>query len=764
MKYISLFLALLVAAAQAQEYSNQEDSNEKYSSAEIKPHNGRPTVFINGQPTALPSYSPVSLRRKELAFKQTERFFPHQMGAYFITVPSVKFTDWAYFSDTPFWVGDTVSSTALAESEGTLDEQAAHILKGDPNACLIVRFGAHEPKSWRDLHPDQLFVNEDGKRLDVPSLASSLYNAKAAEYSRAIIEHCEKRTWAHRIIGYANFERTEGTHEPVIRGWMFDHSALMTSRWREYLKQKYGTVEKLRAAYNDGALTFENVEVPRDKLRWSTLDVSNLLYFQNAKENQPLRDYLLLQRELYGEHFRALAAGMQAAVRASGHKRFLVYDSFKQTMQGWANAAFFDANVNWPLAFPDDRAASGGVGMSTLWSANGFDGLITPHDYHARGAGGVYEPEGSVDSAILRGKYFLAEMDTRTYTGTDVNFPARSDKEFAAVTWRNLATSWTRGFNSYWMDVYQDWFASEEIHKTIERQTQVIKESVNWRHEDVPGIAVILDDEAMLETNGNGAVLNEQALWDLKLGLARCGVPYRIYLLDDLELENFPKHKLFYFPNLYRADDERIALLKQRVLRSGNVVVWGPGSGISDGEKISAQSATVLTGFDFHFLPVNYPRRTMISNFDHPITRGLKPDTVLQNGVAFGPCLYPKDGVEIGRAFAKGGRDWSGLAVKEMNGWKSIFSTTTDFPADLWRNIAKYTGTHVYSNTNDILLADSSIVALHSIQSGKKRIELPGEYSVYDVVTGRRVGIKLHAIQFHLNAPETRVFRLAPSR
>lgn len=728
------------------------------TNARIKPHNGRPTVFINGAPSALPSYSPVTMQMPDLSARQSARFFSHSLGAYFVSLPHAEVKD-DWFA-TPFWVGDTISSQPLLPPGGSIDKQAEDILNGDPNAYLIVRFGLNEPKSWRDLHPEECFVTEDGERLEVPSLASRLYHRKSSEFARAVIEHCEAKAWAGRIIGYANFTRMEGTHEPLVFGWLYDHSPLMTARWRGFLQHKYGTVENLRQAHGDPSLRFETVAVPRDKLRRTTPEVANILYFRTGKDNAPLRDYLLLQRELYHEYFRAFAGAMQDAVEASGRERFLVYDTFKQTMQGWANAGFFDANANWPLAFPDDRAGSGGVGMSALWSARGFDGLITPHDYHARGVGGVYEPEGSVDSAVLRGKYFFSEMDTRTYTGTDVNFPARDDKEFAAVTWRNLAVGWTRGFNPYWMDVYQDWFASEGMHKIISRQVQVVKESANWKHEDVPAVAVILDDEAILETNGNGAVLNEQVLWDLKLGLARCGVPYRIYLLDDLKLPNFPKHKLFYFPNLYRADEERVALLKETVLRDGNVVVWGPGSGISDGEKISAESATKLTGFDFHLLPVNSARRTLISNFDHPLTKNLKPDTILQNSVAFGPCLYPRDGLELGRAFAKGGRDWSGLGIKEMNGWKSIFSTTTGFPADLWRNLARHSGTHVYSQSNDILLANSSVVALHSLQSGKKRIDLPGEFTVTDVVTGQLVGKRLHAIQFQLQAPQTRVFRL----
>lgn len=737
---------------------------DNFAQAEIKPFNGRPTVFVNGKPMALPAYSPVSFRRAEVAKKETARFFPHHMGAYFVSVPSIKFEDWAYFSDTPFWVGDKVSSTALAPSQGSMDEQAEHILKGDPGAYIIVRFGVHEPKSWRDLHEDQCFVNEDGDRQEVPSLASNLYNHKAAEYAAAIVRHCESRPWAKRIIGYANFERMEGTHEPLVQGWLYDHSLLMTTRWRDYLRAKYETDENLQAAYKDKSLTLDTAEVPRDKLRDDTRSAANLLYFQNAADNQPLRDYLSLQSQLYQRHFRAFATAMKLATNTVGRKRFLVYDTLKQTMQGWANTGFFDASVNWPLVFPDDRAGSGGAGLDSMFDAYGLDGLITPHDYHSRGAGGVYEPEGSVDSAVLRGKYFLSEMDTRSYAGTDVNFPARDDREFAAVTWRNLATSWTRGFNSYWMDVYQDWFATPGIHQTIERQAQVAEQSINWKHADVPGIAVMLDDQAVLETNGNGAVLNEQVLWDLKLGLARCGVPYRIYLLSDLKRPNFPKHRLFYFPNLYRIDDERLALLKSKVFRNQNVVVWGPGSGISDGTKIGPESATRLTGFQFNYLPINYPRRTLLSNFDHPITASLQPDQVLQSTVAFGPCLYPKDGTELGRAMAKGGRDWSGLAFKRMPGWKSVFTSSTGFPAELWRNLAKVSGTHVYSASNDILLADSSIVALHSVKSGPKRIDLPGAYAVTDVISGKLVGKNLRAIQFNLKAPETRVFRLQTAR
>jgi hypothetical protein len=101
------------------------------------------------------------------------------------------------------------------------------------------------------------------------------------------------------------------------------------------------------------------------------------------------------------------------------------------------------------------------------------------------------------------------------------------------------------------------------------------------------------------------------------------------------------------------------------------------------------------------------------------------------------------------------------MSVKRFNEYTSVFMTAVNLPANLWRNLARYAGAHVYSESNDVLVADSSIVALHSIQSGAKRIRLPGTSRVRDVITGREIGSGLREIVFDLVAPETRVFLLS---
>src|SRR5262249_29258215 len=153
-------------------------------------------------------------------------------------------------------------------------------------------------------------------------LASDRFWNDCARHTSAVIRYCESRPWADRIIGYANFLRVEGTHEPLIDHWLYDHGPRMTARWQAYLRTKYQTEEKLRGAYGDASLSFDSAPVPVDKLRGRTPDVSALLYWQSAQDNQPLRDYLALCSDLLYEGFTCIAA---AAHGAAGHRRILLY-------------------------------------------------------------------------------------------------------------------------------------------------------------------------------------------------------------------------------------------------------------------------------------------------------------------------------------------------------------------------------------------------------------------------------------------------------
>jgi hypothetical protein len=750
--------------------------DKKMADAEVGMHHGRPTIFVNGKPLALPAYSPVAGRRPKLFREQSARFFPHGLDLYLITPPSgvlppeAEHQQWC---PPLFWRGDEITGEPLLPPAHDLDADVGHILAGAPDAWLLLRSSPDEPASWRALHPDELFVNDAGERLQTPSLASDLFAEMRGRDTKAWIGWCEGRPWADRIVGYWNGDRVEGSHQPLIDGWLFDHSPVMLARWRAFLKTKYRTIEALRAAHGDPAADFETCDTPRDANRGTVMELEKRPYWPCPPA---VRDYLELTRDLYHDRLRRLAADTRAA--CGERKRVLVYDCLKQWMQGWSNLGFFDAGRSWPLAFPDMLAGSGHLSIAPLLDAPGLDGLITPHDYQARGIGGVYENEGATDSCVLRGLLFLSEMDTRSWTGTDVCFPARDLNEFKAITWRNLATAWTRGFHAYWMDVYQDWFAASEMHtEVIAPQVRAIRQAMDWEHADEPGIAVIIDDSAALDADARGNYLNEAVLWEVRNGLARCGVPHRIYLLDDLALDHFPPHRLFWFPNLFRCDEGKRALLEKVVLRDGRVAVWGPASGISDGKAASATAAEALTGFRMELIPGNLPRRVLVSDFAHPATEGVDAGAFYGGALAYGPTLVPLDGTRLGEAFLHRGLARAGLAVREFGrgaglgrgpgDWASVFTVAHGLPADLWRGLARWAGAHVWCESNDVIMADRSVVALHTLKPGPRTLRLPRRCDIVDVIADRSFAAAADSIVWTAPAgPDTRVFHLrsAPSR
>lgn len=733
--------------------------------AEIRPYNGRPTVFIDGEPHPMPGFNPNPRGTDRIFERAADYFFQHKLGVYIIHAPI-----------DPFWQGDDIYDTPQGYDPQYfgVDESAEYALAGDPDAYLMVRFTPSPPTSWKALHLNEYALTEAVTTPGSPSLASDLFWEAMARVSTTIVQYCESRPWADRLMGYTNFHVTEGTHMPVDLGWLYDHNPVMVTRWRTFLQAKYHTEEALQKAYGDEAPTFDTMQVPRDPLRGAVPDVTNMLYWQPAQQNQGLRDYLELQRDLWHERFRQICAAMEDGV---DRRVVFLYDALKQTQQGWNLGAFFHEKISWSPAYAEVMAGSGHISVAPLLDTPGCDGLMTPLDYQARGIGGVCEAEGIADSVVLRGKYYFAEMDQRTVPLGEIDYGTpRNDREFAALTWRNFATAWTRGFNAYLFDIGGGFYDTDARHDIIGRQIEMIKDSLYWPHENMPGIAMIIDDTAVLETNGSGNFLNEAVMWEQKMGIARCGVPFRIYLFDDLLLDDFPDHRVYYFPNLFRVDEERLEVLENKVFQDGRVVVWGPGSGISDGQQISTASATALTGFEFDLMPVNTQRRIVLTNFDHSITQDLDPAAIIGGPLAYGPILFPTDGLDLGMAWTKWQCNQVGLAVKTfgkgaagdqvgkvMQGegdYAAVFTTAVPLPADLWRGISRYAGAHVYCDDNEVVLADNSLVAMHSMKSGTKRLALPGNHKVTDLITGESFGDVTDLITFELNAPETRVFLL----
>lgn len=739
---------------------------------ELRSHHGRPTIFINGEAHAMPTYSPIGWREDK--FKTSVPWFTDiGMGLYFVSYPRPIGAD--QWGEQLFWKGNDISDNPLWDYRFGIEEQIQFILERDPEAYFIVRNGGFHCPSWCEANPQELFVDRHGQRGKHPSMASQHWIDRVAEHGVKIAQWCHRQAWSDRVIGHWYGWELEGTPAHTFSHELFDYSEVMQDRFRSFLKHQYGSDAALREAWQSEHIRLADDLVPTSQLHGSMDDIQKLHLWQNPKDNRALIDYFSCLKECFHSAFKHVARD----VKASLGSRLLLTDCLKTTMQGWSNLGFFGAQFDpAPISY-DTLASSGHMGISELLESSDFDGIITPHDYQNRGVGGTFEPEGAVDSCALRNKFFFAEGDVRTFND-DIEKgaygTARTPTEFKAINWRNFAAAHTRGFNYYWMDIVGDWFAHPELQKAIRETVAVQKQAIHWPRQTPPCIAMIIDDHAALETNGSGQAYNDLVMEEWKRGLAHCGVPYRIYLLEDLALENFPEHHLFYFPNLFRVTDEKLQLLQRRVFKNGNVVLWGPGSGISDGQSLSPEHASKLTGFTFDMVPVNHPRLVSIENFDHPLTHNLDSDSHYGTQVAMGPILHPKDGTRLALAHTKMGRNEAGLSVKSFGhgarsqvqdpqklgsgDWASVFSFACPLPTQLWRNLARFSGTHVYCESNDVISADTSLVSLHTRKSGAKTISLPENCRVTDLNDGQLISQNTRDIHFEAQAPETRIFRL----
>jgi hypothetical protein len=89
-----------------------------------------------------------------------------------------------------------------------------------------------------------------------------------------------------------------------------------------------------------------------------------------------------------------------------------------------------------------------------------------------------------------------------------------------------------------------------------------------------------------------------------------------------------------------------------------------------------------------------------------------------------------------------------------------VFTAAVPLPTKLLRNLARFSGTHVYDEEDDVVFADSAMVAVHAVKPGLRRIRLPRQCDVEDVVSGETSGRCLTEITFEVNAPVTRWFGL----
>lgn len=759
--------------------------------------NGRPVILHDGQPVSQASYCDYILRGDWE--ERNREFVESGVKVFHLTAPHGG----PDFFTSAFWTDEGVYHAEDTEvHKFPLKRQAETILAMQPDARFILHLGTSVPLAWKEKYPGEMQTDVDGNQYREASHASDHYLKGLGEYLAFLVNYCESQPWGERMVAYMILPYGEGCTPLTIAGKMFDCSDVNQHAFRDWVKQRYATEKALREAWQDPAVSFDSLRIPTDAdwlrkkaegpatLKGEPIPLSSLPSNANVASRglfhwiEPANaarehDYCRYQRQMFFRWVRTMVKAVKGCLGQIGRSRLIGFDITKQPLMGWQILSSFDG-IGDGQSFPNILQLSGSWDVGELLDEDGLDFIVTPADYYARTVGFAYEAEGVTDSLVVRGKTMIVENDARCYVGAGLQDQGafRNDTEVRAGLLRNAAFTISRGIQSYWCNVGSSYFHAPGIHETIPVVREVLDRFNTWPHRETrDAIAFVIDDESPMYEDFTSGYQTLSVIWQRVLGLAHCGVPYRIYLLSDLEKDGFPPYRVYLFPNLFKVDDATLDLLHRKVLHDGNLAIFGPATGITDGRHLGAEAATRLLGAQMELHPRSTVRRAIVQHSGHAISGELPASFTYGDGLPYGPTLTPAEwavenagGVPLGHANLCWFIHRTGLFLKEFgkgcgagksaDDYGVLWSCAMPLPSALLRAAARFAGCHIWCEDDDVIYASESMASIHSVKAGPRTLKLPRACKVTDAVTGEALGDSLDRIELEIRPPETRIFML----
>jgi hypothetical protein len=242
--------------------AQQADAKPEMNAPMIQHRDGRTVLIHDGKPAPMATYCDYILWQKAEPWKKrVEQLVRSGVKVFVLISPRGN----ADFFDSVFWPMDGQFPAEPVPGQVSLDDQARIILELQPDAAFYVRPSLSPPIDFVRKHADQMQTDEDGKTYRLPSWSSKLYLQGIDRMLRNLVSYCESRPWGNRIIGYQALPYGEGLLLLNIDGKMFDVSACNEAAFKQWVRERYITVEALRESWRLPDATFDAVAVPRDR-------------------------------------------------------------------------------------------------------------------------------------------------------------------------------------------------------------------------------------------------------------------------------------------------------------------------------------------------------------------------------------------------------------------------------------------------------------------------------------------------------------------
>ncbi len=625
-------------------------------------------------------------------------------------------------------------------SFGAIDALLQQVLHADPDAFLLPRLQCVPTNYWARTHGEEMAQYAGGVEGDV-SMASGEFWADSVDAIEALIAHLADpaTVGGDRVIGF-HLDKGEWFYD---REAGYDYSQPNVTAYQNWLHAKYQQPYALRAAWFQGAATFDEAAVPPwtpPAARPDTMPV------YSSRRDQQWPDYAQFASDLVAEAITGLAA----AVKTLSDNRLLVAVSYGYTLE---------------FATRND---SGHLALGAVLQSPHIDILAGPNSYTSRSAGSPASFGAPVDSVALHGKLWLVEDDTKTFlaqaeTDDTYNPKIAGGADTQAAHQRHFGAALAHGAGVTWMDLWgQGWLDNPDIW----RELGALRDQANRLAQIAPtapaspDVVVFVDEASLAYLKSNGAGLGLSLVGKTRDLLLRTGASVGFYLQSDVTHPQLPDAKLYLFLNALRVTTGERLAIREKLQRAGKTLAWVYAAGLFDEHGLSEEEIGETVGMTLRVQPWNSRGGSQISEARHPLLERLRGGkrTIGQDEI-----INPSYAVTDAQAIVLGEYTSTGavsLAAREHPaGWKSVFFGDPHLTAELLRGLLTYAGVGLYDTQDDVTYASGEgVLLVHASFTGQRTLTLPHAATVYDVMEDRIVAVGTRSFRAFLRARTSRLF------
>ena len=512
--------------------------------AAVRPHQGVPTLFIDGAP--YPPFAYMSYLGEKPYYQQAAEAeihlycFPAYLGDRGINSNS--------------GIGPFRPGIWRGENEFDFDsirQDFAALLDADPKALVIIRFHLDPPAWWDQAHPEACCLLPDGTTFR-QCFASPIWRQETQRALRTCLTWLLQSQYADHLIGI--HVAAGGTEEWFyhFRGPFHDRNPARVTAFRHSLRQTYPNDAALQQKWHDPNITLQTAQ-PAD--------------ISGAAPSNTWRDPSREQHTLdtFRFHARTMVDNIASFCR-------VVKDTSKGRL---LTGAFY----GYHYFVTDPRRGHGA--LHQLLDCPYLDYLSSPNAYR-RVPGEDWPPMVALDSIHLHGKLWMAENDTRTSVTTllkdrrpEICPPGQYDsgvwlgpadmETSVALLFKNTGRMLAHGYGGWWFDMWGGWFSAPELLAVL-RGTQELCQRYPLRviPEMQAQVCVVVDEELCFHDASFGR-LTEQILSN-RYPLARTGAPYDLYLRQDLPALDLSRYRILWLlgiPERRQTESQRLEAARQ---------------------------------------------------------------------------------------------------------------------------------------------------------------------------------------------------------